>query len=101
MTNPKELAMTKVYDAVIRVSRKNGRGEDGGSEWLSPTQQLDEINGYARKNGVRIASYFDETDSVSGKGENMASRVGLQAALDRALNGETDGIIVAKVDRFA
>jgi DNA invertase Pin-like site-specific DNA recombinase len=85
----------KTYDAVIRVSRRNNRE---GSGFMSPDEQRDAIQRYADANGVTIASEFDETDSVSGK---TIEREGLQAALARALDGTTDGIIVAKVDRFA
>lgn len=85
----------KTYDAVIRVSRKGGRE---GSGFMSPDEQRDAIQRYADANGVTIADEFDETDSVSGR---TVEREGLQAALDRALDGTTDGIIVAKVDRFA
>jgi site-specific DNA recombinase len=86
---------TKTYDAVIRVSRKNGRE---GERFLSPGQQRDKVLRWAEDNGVTIGEFYDETDSVSGK---TIEREGLQAALARALAGETDGIIVAKVDRFA
>lgn len=85
--------MTKTYDAVIRVSRRNNR-----EHLMSPIEQIETIERYCRERGIEIAQTFDETDSVSGK---TIEREGLQAALDRALKGATDGIIVAKVDRFA
>jgi site-specific DNA recombinase len=87
--------VTKTLDAVIRVSRKNNRE---GSSFLSPEEQRDTIIRYAQARGYTIGEWFDETDSVSGK---SVERAGLQAALARALDNATDGIIVAKVDRFA
>lgn len=77
--------------AVIRVSRRNGRS---GDSFMSPDQQREAITA----TGANVVSWHDETDSVSGKTTN---RPGLRAAIDEALNGTTDGIIVAKVDRFS
>src|SRR5262245_37261681 len=82
-------------DAVIRVSRRNGRS---GDSFMSPAEQHDAITHFASAQGVKIVSWHDETNSVSG---GSVERAGLQAALDRVLSGETDGIIVAKLDRFA
>lgn len=87
--------MSKTYDAVLRVSRRNQRG---GDSFLSPTQQRDAIEREAERLGIRIGQWLDETDSVSGK---STDRAGLNAAVERAVNGDTDGIIVAKLDRFA
>jgi DNA invertase Pin-like site-specific DNA recombinase len=87
--------MTKTYDGVIRVSRKNGRD---ASEWLTEDQQREAILRDAASRGGKIARWHDESDSVSGK---TTDRVGLNAAVERAINGEIDGIIVAKLDRFA
>jgi DNA invertase Pin-like site-specific DNA recombinase len=86
----------KVYDAVIRVSRRNGRGEDG--EAWSPDRQRESILGRAEMDGFSIRRWIDEADSVSG---GSVDREGLGMALDAALAGETDGVAVAKVDRFA
>lgn len=85
----------KTYDAVIRVSRRNNRS---GDSFISPKVQRQVIDQWAEANDVAVARYHDETDSVSGK---TVDRVGLKAALARAKSGEVDGIVVAKVDRFA
>jgi site-specific DNA recombinase len=83
--------------AVIRVSRRNARE---GDSFMSPQQQREVIDAYAKRIGAVIEDEWrhDETDSVSGK---TTDRAGLQAALAQALDGTTDGVIVAKVDRFA
>jgi DNA invertase Pin-like site-specific DNA recombinase len=86
----------KVYDGVIRVSRRNGRGEDG-EEW-SPDRQREKLLKDAERHGFTIDRWHDETDSVSG---GTTDRDGLNAATDRAIAGEVDGIAVAKIDRFA
>jgi DNA invertase Pin-like site-specific DNA recombinase len=85
----------KTLDAVIRVSRRNGRE---GDSFLSPTEQREAIERWRKTHNATIAAWHDETDSVSG---GSVEREGLQAALARAEAGETDGIIVAKIDRFA
>lgn len=85
----------RVLDAVVRVSRRNGRS---GDSFMSPDEQRSAIEARAERDNVRIAQWFDETDSVSG---GTVEREGLQAAIRRAQQGLTDGIIVAKVDRFS
>jgi DNA invertase Pin-like site-specific DNA recombinase len=83
------------YVAVIRVSQRKGRK---GSAFMSPEDQRKAIYDYCERNGIVILKLYDETDSVSGRTTN---RVGLQAAMADCLDGRADGLIVAKVDRFA
>lgn len=85
----------RTLDAVIRVSRVMGRE---GESFLSPIEQRESIEKWARAHNATIAQWHDETDSVSGR---TTDRAGLNAAMHRALTGKTDGIIVAKVDRFS
>lgn len=85
----------KRLSAVVRVSRRKGRK---GSAFMSPALQRKTIKQWAKANSIEIVSWWDETDSVSGK---TTDRVGLKAALDEAHSGKTDGVIVAKADRFA
>lgn len=82
-------------EAVIRVSRRNGRD---GESFLSPDFQREIIQADADRYGYVIRQWHDETDSVSGKTTN---RKGLKAAMDACLSGESNGIVVAKVDRFS
>lgn len=86
---------TRTFDAVIRVSRVAGRE---GDAFMSPSEQRESIQRRADRDGVTISEWWDETDSVSG---GTVEREGLQAAIKRAVSGKTDGILVAKVDRFA
>lgn len=82
--------------SVIRVSRRKGRK---GSAFMSPTEQRDTIASYVAGMGnAEVVAEFDETDSKSGK---TTDRVGLNGAVEMILAGEADGLIVAKVDRFA
>lgn len=81
--------------AIVRVSQRQGREGDG---FMSPEQQIDAMVATATHNGDTIVSWHDETDSVSG---GTVNRVGLKAALHEAMTGITDGVIVAKVNRFA
>jgi site-specific DNA recombinase len=80
-------------DGYVRVSRVAGRE---GDSFQSPAKQRDEIEAWAKLRGVEVAEVFDDLD-VSGK---KASRPGLDAAMARVENGESDGIVVAKLSRF-
>lgn len=80
---------------VRRVSRVNGRA---GETFLSPQEQEDRCRGYAARLGAEIVESVDELDSVSG---GSTEREGLEYALALCDEGRADGIVVAKVDRFA
>src|SRR4051795_7488000 len=88
--SPTTPAKPRRLSAVLRVSRRNGRGGDGHR---SPDQQRDGIDAWAKSHGVEIRPEWvhDETDSVSGR---TTQRAGLQAAMAQAMSGETDGVIV-------
>jgi DNA invertase Pin-like site-specific DNA recombinase len=85
---------TRTLDAVLRVSRVNGRE---GDTFHSPEVQREAITAWAKVNHVRIAKWHRELD-VSG---GSTARNGLQSAITRATNGTTDGVAVAAIDRFA
>jgi DNA invertase Pin-like site-specific DNA recombinase len=84
----------KHLDAYIRVSRVNGREGDG---YISPGEQRKRIEEWAAREGVEIVQWWEELDQSGGK----LDRPMIQAALERCRKGETDGIVVAKRDRFA
>lgn len=84
-----------VMDALIRVSRVNGRE---GDQFMSPEQQRQAIQEWADRNNVFIRKWWNETDSISGK---TTDRVGLKGAMKACANGKSNGIVVARVDRFA
>jgi site-specific DNA recombinase len=81
-------------DAYIRVSRVGGRAGEG---YISPDVQREAIEGYARDLGGAIVAWHDDQDYSGGNVE----RPGFQQVLERLRDGETDGIIVMKIDRFA
>lgn len=88
MTNP------AVMDGYIRVSRRLGREGPG---YISPNVQRDAVTRWADYKGVRIAEWHVDEDESGG----TQDRPGLQCAIDRALAGETDGIVSWKIDRFS
>ena len=81
-------------DGYIRVSRVGGRE---GDSFISPTVQNDRITAYAHAVGHEIAAWHTDLDQ---SGATMR-RPGLSAALERVRSGETGGIIVLKLNRFA
>jgi len=82
-----------VMDGYVRVSRKNGREGEG---YITKKQQREAIERWASYHAVSIAAWHEDEDWSGGK----ASRPGLDLAIRRALNGQTGGIVAAKIDRF-
>jgi site-specific DNA recombinase len=81
-------------DGYIRVSRVGGRE---GESFISPAEQRDRIAAWARSRDVAIDQWHSDLDETGGKLE----RPGLDAALDRVRNGQSGGIVVARLDRFS
>src|SRR4051794_10639641 len=84
-------------DGYIRVSSVRGRDRDGGERFLSPTLQREQIEAWARLNDETLVEIYEELD-VSGARSN---RPLLERALRRIEAGESDGLVVAKVNRFS
>lgn len=82
------------FDGYIRVSRV---GEREGASFISPSDQRDKIAGWARVHDVTIAEWHEDLDQSGGK----LSRPGLDAIMDRIRAGQTEGIVVARLDRFS
>jgi site-specific DNA recombinase len=80
--------------AYLRVSEVGGRE---GSRFISPKMQRESCEGYAALYGHRIIDVIEDLDESGGK----ADRPGFQRALAMVEGGEADGVIVAKLDRFA
>ena len=80
-------------DGYIRVSTVRGRR---GERFISPTVQRDLIESWARLHGARVLEVFEELDQ-SGR---RADRRLLDKALRRVDSGISQGIVVAKVNRF-
>ena len=81
-------------DGYIRVSRVGGRA---GESFIAPEVQRQKIQAWADLHGVQIVQWWEEPDQ-SGK---KRDRPMFQQALARCDEGETGGIIVARLDRFA
>jgi DNA invertase Pin-like site-specific DNA recombinase len=81
-------------DAYVRVSRVGGRG---GESFISPEVQREQIEAWAKVMGAKIADWHTDLDQSGG----TMSRPAFQRAYERVLRGETGGIVVAKIDRFA
>ncbi|HEY4895803.1 MAG TPA: recombinase family protein, partial [Solirubrobacteraceae bacterium] len=81
-------------DGYVRVSRVAGRT---GDSFISPDVQRDQIATWAKLKGVEIAQWHEDMDQSGGK----LSRPGLDAMLERIEQGETEGVIVAKLDRLS
>lgn len=77
----------------VRVSRVAGRE---GERFISPGEQRRAIEGWAKLHGRTVGSIFEDLDQ-SGK---KLHRPGLDEAMAQVTAGESDGIIVAKLDRF-
>ena len=81
-------------DGYVRVSRVAGRS---GESFISPHDQRARISAFAKAQGHEVVEWFEDLD-VSG---SKLDRPGLQAAIARVESGETGGIAVAALDRFA
>ena len=81
-------------DAYIRVSKVAGRS---GESFISPKIQRERIEAWAHLNGAEVTWHEPELD-VSG---GTMRRPVFDRILERVRNHETDGVIVAKLDRFA
>lgn len=81
-------------DGYIRVSRVAGRA---GGSFISPDLQREQIEGWAKLRDVHIGAFHTDLDETGGK----LSRPGLDAFMERLRTGQTNGIIVAKLDRLS
>jgi site-specific DNA recombinase len=81
-------------DGYIRVSRRAGRE---GESFISPKVQRKKIADWAKLHEVEILAWWEEIDQSGAKLERPL----FQQALARCEAGETGGIVVAKLDRFA
>jgi DNA invertase Pin-like site-specific DNA recombinase len=81
-------------DAHIRVSRRGGRE---GDSFISPEVQRKKIADWAKLHEVEILRWWEEIDQSGAKLE----RPMFQEALARCEAGETGGVVVARLDRFA
>lgn len=81
-------------DGYIRVSRV---GKREGPSFISPAIQRQRIEGLAAAGGHEVVHWHTDLDESGTKSD----RPGFLEAQARVERGETDGIAVAKLDRFA
>ncbi|MGH2974635.1 MAG: recombinase family protein [Solirubrobacterales bacterium] len=81
-------------DALVRVSRVDGRN---GDSFRSPDQQRAAIKGWAEINGAEVVEWHEGL----GRSGKTVHRADVDAALERIRTGQTDGVIVAWLDRFS
>lgn len=101
VTDVPDESKLKVFDAYVRVSRVGGRDRDAG-RFISPKLQRERIAGWQMTHGddkVRIGEWFEDVD-VSGA-TVADERPGLKRAFERIERGQSDGIVVAQLDRFS
>jgi DNA invertase Pin-like site-specific DNA recombinase len=82
-------------DGYIRVSRVGERA--GDESYISPSVQREAIERWAAYKGVDIAVWHTDEDQSGG----TQDRPGLRAAIERALAGETGGIVARDLTRFS
>jgi DNA invertase Pin-like site-specific DNA recombinase len=82
-----------LLDGYVRVSQVAGRG---GESFISPAVQREQIEAWAKVHGATLGHVFEELDQSGAR----ADRPMLTEALARAERGDSQGIVVAKLDRF-
>ena len=88
------MAVKQHLDGYIRVSRRAGRE---GESFIAPDVQRQKITDWAKVHEVEIVQWWEEIDASGAK----LQRPMFQEALARCEAGETNGIVVARLDRFA
>jgi DNA invertase Pin-like site-specific DNA recombinase len=81
-------------DQYVRVSRVAGRS---GESFISPDLQREQGAAWASARGVEVVAVHQDLDQSGGKLE----RPGLDALMERIRSGQTDGVIVSKLDRLS
>jgi DNA invertase Pin-like site-specific DNA recombinase len=81
-------------DALVRVSQRGGRE---GESFRSPTQQREVIERWVSANDAKVVAWYESID-VSGK---TMARADVTAALERIKSGQTDGVIIAWLNRLS
>jgi DNA invertase Pin-like site-specific DNA recombinase len=82
-------------DAYLRVSSTKGR-DPSGESFITTDEQRRAIEAYAAGHGLEVAEWWTDLDQSGGTLE----RPEFQKALNRCRNGETGGMIAAKLDRL-
>jgi DNA invertase Pin-like site-specific DNA recombinase len=80
-------------DGYVRVSRVGYRG---GERFISPSVQRDQILGWATARQARLLEVWEELDESGARPDRPL----LELAVQRIERGVSDGLVVARVDRF-
>ena len=82
-----------LVDGYVRVSQVAGRA---GERFISPSLQREQIERWVAARGHTLARVFEELDESGARGDRPL----LEQAVARVERGSTDGIVVARIDRF-
>src|SRR4051812_29421854 len=83
-----------IVDAYIRGSHVGTRR--GSERFISPLTQRDAILRWARTQGLVVGEVFEELDESGARSDRPL----LMKALGRIEDGSSNGLVVAKMDRF-
>jgi DNA invertase Pin-like site-specific DNA recombinase len=86
--------ITRPLDVYVRVSRVGGRE---GESFISPELQEEKCRALAKARGLQVGQVFTDLDRSGGKMDRPA----FKQVLARIEGGESGGVIVARIDRFA
>jgi site-specific DNA recombinase len=82
-----------IVDGYVRVSTVRERE---GPSFISPDVQREQIEAWTKLNGARLGTVFEELNESGGR----ADRPKLLEAIERIESGASQGLVVAKLDRF-
>src|SRR4051812_4383670 len=82
-----------LLDGYIRVSQVAGRS---GENFISPSVQREQIERWVSARDDLLGEVFEELDESGAR----TDRPLLEDAVERVERGESQGIVVAKIDRF-
>ena len=82
-----------VVDGYVRVSQVAGRT---GDRFISPDVQAEQIRAWAVVHRATVGEVFVELDESGARSDRPL----LMRAIDRVERGESQGVVVAKLDRF-
>lgn len=82
-----------IIDGYVRVSQVAGRS---GERFISPDVQREQIEGWAKLHGHLVGRIFEELDQSGARRDRPL----FLEAIGRVEQGESNGIVVAKLDRF-
>jgi DNA invertase Pin-like site-specific DNA recombinase len=82
-----------LVDGYVRVSHVGGRA---GERFISPSVQREQIQAWATMRGATVGEVFEELDESGARKDRPL----LMQALARIESGQSNGLVVAKLDRF-